>query len=233
MGHGYAGRIDKEAVVSFNFGLREEIAWNPGFNYSAFSSLKEGRTASLAGAAPAFSSSIYYWVQGRKLEKSNAALYGSPQVREWIYQDGEFVCPVPLGLNYWQTSEGLASDAGPRVPYDRIRLYCDGLRQSFESAMKVSADAVANYAVHVRKIPKETFARLIPHSFATAAGVAYREALCAASSGEERYTLSRDFIDRMQESALIFLPELWVAYLMGYAKPAAGEVTTPLDCTTP
>ncbi len=98
MGHGYVRRINKDTVVQFNFGLRNEVAWNPGFNYTAFVSLDQDRTASLASAAPAFASSIYYWVQARTFENSKAALYGSPQVREWIYQDGEFICPITLGL---------------------------------------------------------------------------------------------------------------------------------------
>lgn len=233
LGRGYAGRIDKDTSITFNFGLRKESTWNPGFNYTAFVSLDQSRTASLASAAPTFASSIYYWVQGRALENYKAAIYGSPQVREWIYQDGEFVCPITVGLNFWQTDEGLTSDMGPVIPYSRIKIHCDDLRRRFESAMKESADAVANYASYVRNTPKDTFAKMIPQSFTTPDGVAYREALCAASSAEQRYTLSRDFIARMQDSAIVSLPELWVAYLIGHTKPTTGELTTPLDCAAP
>lgn len=234
MGEHYIRRINEEGTLRNGFGFTGNNArWFTGFNFSAFTSPDRKHSVSLASAAPAFASSIYYWVQAHAVKDSDIIVYGSPQVREWIVQDGDFICPVTLDLNFWKTDEGLARDDGHMVPYGRLLAYCQEKKATFLEAMKDSSDAVTQYATHVRKMQPSMFASYLPQSFTTEEGLAYRDALCKAKTAMERYRLSRAFIGRMQRVKgryQVSLPELWTARLIGWKEPRAGETVIPLTC---
>lgn len=219
IGRSYDKRINRGSVFSYGFGLySNNEKWNPGFNYSAFTSLDGSRQLALAGATPFFSSSIYYWVQVEYgLKDRSVLIYGSPQVREWIVDDGAIVCPVLLGLDYWVTNEGLASSRGELVSFENILIGCAERKSRFEHDLKKGIDPITAFSVKfLEKDPLLSFHGL-SETFQSDYGKFFFKSACESKSAPELVATATRFLNDARSRDIVYLPEVWLARIFSHA----------------
>jgi len=224
IGVGYQGRINQNRSIVHDFGVHGERQWHNGYNYSAFINPDVGQLA-LAGAAPLFSSSIYYWVQS--ISYGGYLIYGSPQVREWIVDINGLACPVSLGMNYWVESGELRSDQLPdHKPQDIIDL-CLKRYSKFQENIEAGKDPFFSYAENFLGKSGELASTQFATAFQSEKGRQFHAQLCRAENHDSRKELALNFIDSISEDTLIHLPEIWIARL--FSEPYGGN-SEKLNC---
>lgn len=207
-GDGYVKRVGEANSLSYDFGVHVSQDWHLGFNYSAFSNKDSGQLA-MAGAAPFFSSSIYYWIQA---EKSGGRLvFGSPQVREWMVDFNGVVCPVSLGLNYWVGDGVLGSDQLPDISLDKVVSICSERIQKFSTGVASGQEPFSAYTQFVLNKDAGHIIPSLNSVFQSTGGLAYFRELCRAESSATRKSISQKYIDTLSADNFTFLPELWIA----------------------
>lgn len=219
IGNGYDKRINKWSTLSFGFGIySKDVKWNPGFNYSAFQSLDASKWLALAGAMPFFSSSIYYWVQAEYANEDRSILiYGSPQDREWIVDDGDFVCPILLGHDYWLHHRQLKESQGDSVSLKNLLFTCENRKKNFKQDLIKGVDPITAFSTNVlKKEPNLSYDQL-PATFQSDRGKSFLKEVCAANASEELITLASRFIDDAKSINLVYLPEIWIAKILRYS----------------
>lgn len=211
LGIGYQGRLDASQKFSYGFGIYSEpIKWHPGFAYTAFVSEDRSRKLALAGASPFFSSSIYYWIQALSIEK-NILLYGSPEVREWIFDYQGLACPVRIDLNYWVFKDALYSDNNPVHNVENLVSACKLKVDTFIKRVANGNSVLHSYAENILDLKGGSVEERLATVFQSSEGKRFFKKLCSATNDSTRKEISYDFLKTINSMPLVFLPEVWVA----------------------
>lgn len=229
----FNGRFDSRVAFRHDFGVFSPAqSWHTGFNQTAFLSVDKSKMLSLGATSPAFSSSIYYWIQvgTSRTAASSWVVYGSPQVREWVFDDGYLPCFLKVGLNYWVTDYGLETERGSSVSYDSMKADCSTRLSEFRVALSSGADPLGAYARTVLRKGKEQFFEELKTVFVSPEGVQFCKDAAVVSSNSLRAELAKAFLNQAEKRGSLVLPEVWVARILARGVDSGQHFGQPFSC---